>query len=118
MYNAMGEVHACATSADAIPTEFMPQPREIALLVSAVSPSMNSTIGGEAFRTIEQHFDFVLSQARADDVSAFIIIGSKWSQSSGSRPNSKDLVKNSRRLIGLPMGSKQPTNSPPLSSRI
>ena len=100
---------------DAMPTEFMPQPRKRPR-VSAVSPSMNIPSGVK----LSGPFSSIRASAVSSTgsrCSAFIIIGSKWSQSSGRRPKAKS-SPSAPGGIGFPIGSKQPISSPPLSSRI
>ena len=100
---------------EARPTEFIPQPKYNPL-TSGDSPRMNPLSGVK----LSGPFSSILTSAVSSAGSrcrALAIIGSKWSQSSANSPKAKSGPMASG-LIGLPIGSKHPTNRPPESSRI
>ena len=99
----------------ATPTEFMPQPRN-SPRVSAVSPSRKEPSGVKLSGPLSSIFTPAVSSA-GSRCSAFLIIGSKWSQSSGSNWKAKSSPSRSGSM-GLACGSKQPMSSPPESSRM
>ena len=103
-----------APPALATPTEFMPQPRN-SPRVSAASPRRKAPSGVKLSGPLSSIFTCAVSST-GSRCRAFRIIGSKWSQSSGSSRKAKSSPRRSG-SSALPIGSKQPISNPPESSR-